>query len=69
MIEVRTSVGLVMVMTKVFVSVPALFVALIETLEVPATVGVPEIKPRLFMLNPLGRPAAPKLVGLLVAVI
>ena len=70
-IEVRIGVGLLlMVITKVFVSVPALLVALIETLEVPATVGVPEISPEeVLTVNPLGNPAALKLVGELVAAI
>jgi hypothetical protein len=45
-------------------------VALTVTLEVPAPVGVPEIKPELVLtLRPAGSPVAPKLVGELVAVI
>ena len=40
------------------------------TLNVPETVGVPEIIPVVvFMVKPAGNPVAPKLVGLLVAVI
>jgi hypothetical protein len=50
--------------------VPPLLVALSVTLEVPAPVGVPEIKPdTVFTTRPLGNPDAPKLVGELVAVI
>ena len=50
--------------------VPALLVALSVTLEVPAAVGVPEIKPEtVFTARPAGNPDAPKLVGELVAVI
>jgi hypothetical protein len=45
-------------------------VALTVTLEVPAPVGVPEIKPEtVFTVTPVGNPVAPKLVGVLVAVI
>jgi hypothetical protein len=50
--------------------VPVALVALNVTGEVPAVVGVPEIKPVAVLTdNPAGRPVAPKLVGLLVAVI
>ena len=50
--------------------VPPLLVALTVTLEVPAPVGVPEIKPEtVFTVTPVGNPVAPKLVGVLVAVI
>jgi hypothetical protein len=50
--------------------VPPAFVALIVTLEVPATVGVPEIKPVDALTdNPAGNPRALKLVGEFVAVI
>ena len=50
--------------------VPPLLVALSVTLEVPAPVGVPEIKPEaVFTVRPPGNPDAPKLVGELVAVI
>jgi hypothetical protein len=45
-------------------------VALSVTVEVPALVGVPEIKPEsVFTVRPVGNPVAPKLVGELVAVI
>jgi hypothetical protein len=50
--------------------VPALLLASSITLEVPAPVGVPEIKPEtVFTVRPAGNPDAPKLVGELVAVI
>ena len=50
--------------------VPPLFVALTVTLKVPETVGAPEIMPVLVLIDrPVGKPLAPKLVGLLVAVI
>ena len=50
--------------------VPPLLVALTITLEVPAPVGIPEIKPEtVFTVRPAGNPVAPKLVGELVAVI
>ena len=50
--------------------VPAAFVALTVTLDVPATVGVPEICPLdVFALRPGGSPVAAKLVGLFAAVI
>jgi len=40
--------------------VPALFVALRVTVDVPAAVGVPEIKPVvLFTVRPAGNPVAP----------
>jgi hypothetical protein len=52
------------------VPVPLELVALRVTLEVPAAVGVPEIKPELVLtVRPAGRPIALKLVGLFVAVI
>jgi len=50
--------------------VPPLLVALSVTLEVPAPVGVPEIKPATAStVRPAGNPDAPKLVGVFVAVI
>lgn len=56
--------------TRVAVPVPPAFVALTLTLDVPELVAVPEIKPVLaFTASPAGKPVAPKLVGLLVAVI
>jgi hypothetical protein len=42
-------------------------VALIVLRIVPDTNGVPEMKPALLMLNPLGRFVAPNVVGRLLA--
>jgi len=50
--------------------VPPLLVALTVTLEVPAEVGVPEMRPETVLTeSPVGSPEALKLVGELVAVI
>ena len=50
--------------------VPAALVALNATLDVPAAVGVPEMRPVAVLTeSPAGNPVALKLVGLLVAVI
>jgi len=50
--------------------VPPPLVALSVTVDVPAAVGVPEIRPEaVFTARPAGNPVAPKLVGVLVAVI
>ena len=50
--------------------VPPLFVALRITLEVPVSVGIPEICPvPASKVRPVGNPDAPKLVGELVAAI
>jgi len=55
---------------RVALPVPPLFVALSVTVEVPAAVGVPEIKPvEVLIVTPAGNPVAPYLVGELVAVI
>ena len=52
------------------VPVPPPLVALNVTVEVPAAVGVPEIRPEVvFTARPAGNPDAPKLVGELVAAI
>ena len=52
------------------VPVPAALVALTVAELVPAAVGVPEMSPvEVFTDNPAGKPVAPKLVGLLLAVI
>ena len=60
----------VTVRVSVAAPVPALLIALSDTVEVPAPVGVPEISPLVVLTdNPAGRPVAPKLVGVLVAVI
>jgi hypothetical protein len=47
------------VITSVADPVPELFVAEIDTFEVPAVVGVPEIIPVELILRPVGRPIAP----------
>ena len=58
------------VKASTWVPVPLAFVALNVTLEVPAAVGDPEIKPVAVLIDsPAGKPAALKLVGLFVAVI
>ena len=58
------------VMTRVAVPVPEPFVAEIDTLKVPATVGVPVIAPvDVLTLSPPGNPVALKEVGLPEAVI
>jgi hypothetical protein len=60
----------VTVRVRLAVLVPALFVALSVTVETPAALGVPEIKPDAELTKrPEGRPDAPKLVGKLLAVI
>ena len=49
-----------MVSVKVALPVPVLFVALSVTVDVPAAVGVPEMRPVLvFTLSPAGKPVAP----------
>ena len=58
------------VKVRVFVPVPPALVALKLTLEVPAVVGVPEIKPVVVLIDkPAGSPVALKLVGEFEAVI
>jgi hypothetical protein len=55
---------------KIAVPVPPLFAALKVTLKLPETVGVPEMTPLAVLTErPAGKPLAPKLVGLFVAVI
>jgi hypothetical protein len=67
---VITGGGTVTVRVRGALPVPALLVALRVTLEIPAPVGVPEIKPETgFTVRPAGNPNAPKLVGELLAVI
>ena len=56
-----------MVSVRVALPVPPLLVALNVTVDVPAAVGVPEIKPAALTDKPAGNPVAPKLVGELVA--
>jgi hypothetical protein len=59
-----------MVRVNASVPVPVEFVAEIVRLNVPATVGVPEMRPEAVLrLRPDGNPEAPKLVGELVALI
>lgn len=55
---------------SVAVPVPPLLVALKVTVEFPAVVGVPEMRPVVVLtVRPAGRPDAAKLVGVLLAVI
>ncbi len=55
---------------SVALPVPPEFVAVMVTEELPAVVGVPEIRPVVeFTLSPAGRPVAPNDVALLLAVI
>jgi len=57
-----------MVRVSVAVPAPPELVALMVTLEVPAVVGVPDMRPLVeFTLRPAGRPVALKLAGLLLA--
>ena len=57
-------------MLKVAFPVPPEFVAFTVTVEFPAVVGVPEIKPVAeSTLKPAGKPDAPNEVGLLLAAI
>ena len=65
-----TGGGWLIVKLSVAVPVPPLLVALRATLNVPVTVGVPEINPvPVLTERPSGNPVALKLVGLFVAVI
>ena len=58
------------VKVRVAVPVPPLFVALSVTLDAPAAVGVPAIKPVVVLTaRPAGNPVAFELVGLFVAAI
>ena len=51
---------LAIVSVRVPFPVPALFVALSVTFEMPAAVGVPEMRPVLVLtLSPAGKPVAP----------
>ena len=48
--------GALMTMLRVFMALPAMFIALIVKLKAPVVVGVPEISPVLgFNFNPGGR--------------
>ena len=67
---VITGTAGLMVRVRVAWPVPVALVALSVTGEVPAAVGVPEIKPETVLTDsPAGKLVAPKLLGLLVAVI
>jgi hypothetical protein len=67
---VITGAATVTVKVRGALPVPPLLVALNVTLELPAPVGVPEIKPEVvFTARPLGKTEVLKLVGELVAVI
>jgi hypothetical protein len=67
---VITGAATVTVKVRGALPVPPLLVALNVTLELPAPVGVPEIKPEVvFTARPLGKTDVLKLVGELVAVI
>jgi len=62
--------GLLTLMLRVALPVPPALVALIAMLAVLAVSGMPVIKPvAALSVSQLGSPVAPKLVGLLVAVI
>ena len=57
-------------MLKIAFPVPPELVALTDTMEFPAVVGVPEIRPVVELtLKPAGKPDAPNEVGLLLAAI
>ena len=67
---VITGVAGLIVRVRVAVPVPPALEALKVILELPAEVGVPEMRPVTVSTdNPVGSPVALKLVGLLVAVI
>ena len=67
---VMTGIGGLTVKVSVRVPVPPAFVAVKVMVALPVAEGVPEMSPVVvFTFNPAGRPLAPKLVGLLVAVI
>jgi hypothetical protein len=66
---VMTGARGMMVITTLAVPVPPAFVAVMVAVAVPAAVGVPMIAPEVELTDrPLGRPLAPKEVGLFVAV-
>ena len=67
---VGATAAALMVMTSAWVPVPPPLVAVIFAVKVPVTDGVPLITPVLVVTaSPAGKPLAPKLVGVLVAVI
>ena len=60
--------GGLMVSTSVADPVPVTLLALIETLNTPLEMGVPEMAPvEVSIVSPAGNPTALKLVGVLVA--
>ena len=62
--------GALTVSVSVPVPVPPALVALRAIMNVPAAVGVPEMTPVVALsAKPVGKPVAPKLVGLFKAVI
>ena len=61
--------GTIVKTTSCAPAVGLVFAAVTVTLNVPATVGVPEIKPDAFMPSPPGKPGAVNVVGELVATI
>ena len=68
--ELLTGGVVFIMMLTVALPAPAAFLAVTTTLDEPAVVGVPEIKPlEALTLNPSGSTVAPKLVGLFVALI
>jgi hypothetical protein len=70
LVMIGVAVAGLIVSVNAAVPVPLALVALRLTSDVPAVVGVPEIKPELVLtLRPAGKPVALKLVGLFVAVI
>ena len=67
---INCSWELAVVSVRLSLPVPAEFVALNATVDVPADDGVPEISPvEVSTVNPASNPDAPKLVGEFVAVI
>ena len=58
------------VRVRVAFPIPPLLIAVSATLNVPDALGVPETRPVAVLTErPPGKPLAPKLVGLLIAVI
>ncbi len=57
---VMTGFAMAIVSVRVALPVPVPFVALSVTLDVPAALGVPEMRPVVVLtLNPVGSPVAP----------
>ena len=69
-LRLRAGVNEAMDSVRFSFPVPPLLVALSMIVDVPPTVGVPEISPvEVFTVSPAGSPVAPKPVGILVAAI